>query len=65
MSPFEARDVIANGENTEFDPKVVAAFNSLFRRGVGDLVRAAFGGVGRVLLLDPPGLHPSTSLGVP
>ena len=25
MSPFEARDVIANGENTEFDPKVVAA----------------------------------------
>jgi putative nucleotidyltransferase with HDIG domain len=33
MSPFEARDVIADGENTEFDPKVVAAFNSLFRRG--------------------------------
>lgn len=33
MSPFEARDVITNGENTEFDPKVVAAFNSLFRRG--------------------------------
>jgi putative nucleotidyltransferase with HDIG domain len=33
MSPFEARDVIANGENTEFDPKVVAAFNALFRRG--------------------------------
>ena len=33
MSPFEARDVIMNGENTEFDPKVVAAFNSLFRRG--------------------------------
>ena len=33
MSPFEARDVITNGENTEFDPKVVAAFSSLFRRG--------------------------------
>jgi putative nucleotidyltransferase with HDIG domain len=33
MSPFEARDVITNGENTEFDPKVVAAFNALFRRG--------------------------------
>jgi putative nucleotidyltransferase with HDIG domain len=33
MSPFEARDVITNGENSEFDPKVVAAFNALFRRG--------------------------------
>jgi len=33
MSTFEARDVIVNGENTEFDPKVVAAFNALFRRG--------------------------------
>ena len=33
MSTFEARDVICNGENTEFDPKVVAAFNALFRRG--------------------------------
>jgi putative nucleotidyltransferase with HDIG domain len=33
MSPFEARDVITSGENTEFDPKVVAAFNALFRRG--------------------------------
>jgi putative nucleotidyltransferase with HDIG domain len=33
MSPFEARDVITNGENTEFDPKVVTAFSSLFRRG--------------------------------
>jgi putative nucleotidyltransferase with HDIG domain len=33
MSTFEARDVICNGENTEFDPKVIAAFNSLFRRG--------------------------------
>jgi putative nucleotidyltransferase with HDIG domain len=33
MSTFEARDVITNGENTEFDPKVVAAFNALFRRG--------------------------------
>jgi putative nucleotidyltransferase with HDIG domain len=33
MSTFEARDVITNGENTEFDPKVVSAFNALFRRG--------------------------------
>jgi putative nucleotidyltransferase with HDIG domain len=33
MSTFEARDVICNGENTEFDPKVVSAFSSLFRRG--------------------------------
>jgi len=33
MSTFEARDVICNGENTEFDPKVIAAFNSLFRKG--------------------------------
>jgi putative nucleotidyltransferase with HDIG domain len=33
MSPFEAREVISNAENTEFDPKVVAAFNALFRRG--------------------------------
>jgi len=33
MSPFEARDVIANGAETEFDPKVIAAFNTLFKRG--------------------------------
>jgi hypothetical protein len=33
MSPFEARDVIANGAETEFDPKVIAAFNALFKRG--------------------------------
>jgi putative nucleotidyltransferase with HDIG domain len=33
MSPFEARDVITNGAETEFDPKVIAAFNSLFKRG--------------------------------
>jgi putative nucleotidyltransferase with HDIG domain len=33
MSPYEARDVILSGENTEFDPKVVAAFGALFRRG--------------------------------
>jgi putative nucleotidyltransferase with HDIG domain len=33
MSTFEARDVICNGENTEFDPKVVSAFSALFRRG--------------------------------
>ena len=33
MSPFEARDVITNGAETEFDPKVIAAFNMLFKRG--------------------------------
>jgi HD-GYP domain-containing protein (c-di-GMP phosphodiesterase class II) len=33
MSPFEARDVITDGENTEFDPRVVTAFRALFRRG--------------------------------
>ncbi len=33
MSPYEARDVVLSGENTEFDPKVVAAFGALFRRG--------------------------------
>ena len=33
MSPFEARDVILNGSDTEFDPKVIAAFNGLFKRG--------------------------------
>ena len=33
MSTFEARDVIANGAETEFDPKVIAAFNTLFKRG--------------------------------
>jgi len=33
MSPFEARDVILNGAETEFDPKVIGAFNTLFKRG--------------------------------
>jgi putative nucleotidyltransferase with HDIG domain len=33
MSTFEARDIITNGAETEFDPKVIAAFNSLFKRG--------------------------------
>jgi putative nucleotidyltransferase with HDIG domain len=33
MSPFEARDTILNGADTEFDPKVIAAFNALFKRG--------------------------------
>jgi putative nucleotidyltransferase with HDIG domain len=33
MSPFEARDVILNGADTEFDPKVIGAFNTLFKRG--------------------------------
>jgi putative nucleotidyltransferase with HDIG domain len=33
MSPFEARDIIAKGAGTEFDPKVVDAFLAEFRRG--------------------------------
>jgi putative nucleotidyltransferase with HDIG domain len=33
MSPFEARDTIVRGAETEFDPKVVAAFQAAFRRG--------------------------------
>ena len=33
MSPFEARDIIAKGSDTEFDPKVVAAFQQAFRQG--------------------------------
>lgn len=33
MSPFEARDTIVRGSETEFDPQVVAAFQAAFRRG--------------------------------
>jgi putative nucleotidyltransferase with HDIG domain len=33
MSPFEARDIIQKGADTEFDPKVVAAFQKAFRQG--------------------------------
>ena len=33
MSPFDARDVIARGSGSEFDPRVVAAFETLFRQG--------------------------------
>ena len=33
MSPFDARDIIAKGADTEFDPKVVAAFQQAFRQG--------------------------------
>jgi putative nucleotidyltransferase with HDIG domain len=33
MSPFEARDIILKGAETEFDPKVVRAFHNAFRRG--------------------------------
>ncbi|HXH07803.1 MAG TPA: HD-GYP domain-containing protein [Vicinamibacterales bacterium] len=33
MTPFEARDAIVKGAGTEFDPKVVDAFLSAFRRG--------------------------------
>ena len=33
MSPFDARDVIVKGSETEFDPVVVAAFQRAFRHG--------------------------------
>jgi putative nucleotidyltransferase with HDIG domain len=33
LSPFEARDVIAKGSGTEFHPRVVEAFEALFRKG--------------------------------
>lgn len=33
MSPFEARDIIVKGSETEFDPQVVGAFQASFRRG--------------------------------
>jgi putative nucleotidyltransferase with HDIG domain len=33
MSPFEARDIILKGADTEFDPHVVQAFQSAFRSG--------------------------------
>jgi putative nucleotidyltransferase with HDIG domain len=33
MSPFEVREMIANGSGSEFDPEVVDAFLTMFRRG--------------------------------
>ncbi len=33
MSPYEARDIILKGSETEFDPRVVAAFQNAFRLG--------------------------------
>lgn len=33
MSPFDARDIIIKGAETEFDPAVVAAFQKVFRQG--------------------------------
>jgi putative nucleotidyltransferase with HDIG domain len=33
LSPFEAKEIIEKGAETEFDPKVVAAFQAAFRRG--------------------------------
>ncbi len=33
MSPFDAKEIIAKGSGTEFDPSVVQAFLSAFRRG--------------------------------
>jgi HD-GYP domain-containing protein (c-di-GMP phosphodiesterase class II) len=33
MSTFDARDIILKGSETEFDPRVVAAFQKAFRQG--------------------------------
>jgi putative nucleotidyltransferase with HDIG domain len=33
MSPFDARDIIVKGSSTEFDPKVVEAFQKAFKLG--------------------------------
>lgn len=33
LSPYEAKEIIEKGAETEFDPKVVAAFQAAFRRG--------------------------------
>ena len=33
MSPYEVREILINGSGTEFDPKVVDAFLSAFKRG--------------------------------
>ena len=33
MAPYEARETIVQGSGTEFDPKVVDAFQSAFRKG--------------------------------
>lgn len=33
ISPFEARDIVVKGAGSDFDPKVVAAFESAFRGG--------------------------------
>ena len=33
MSPYDARETVAKGAGTEFDPKVVDAFQAAFRKG--------------------------------
>ncbi len=33
MSPFEARDIVIKGSGSDFDPRVVAAFEAAFRAG--------------------------------
>lgn len=33
MSPYDARDIIVKGSDTEFDPRVVSSFLTAFRRG--------------------------------
>ena len=41
MSPFEVREMIAKGAGTEFDPDVVDAFLTVFRRGGLELPNVA------------------------
>jgi HD-GYP domain-containing protein (c-di-GMP phosphodiesterase class II) len=33
MSPFEVREILLKGAGAEFDPKVVEAFLTAFRKG--------------------------------
>jgi len=37
MSPYDARETVAKGAGTEFDPKVVDAFQAAFRKGEMEL----------------------------
>jgi HD-GYP domain-containing protein (c-di-GMP phosphodiesterase class II) len=32
LSPFEARDIIVKGEGSDFDPRVIRAFESAFQK---------------------------------
>jgi putative nucleotidyltransferase with HDIG domain len=45
LPPFEARDIIAKGSDTEFDPRVVAAFQHAYNRGELELWSAPLAAV--------------------